>query len=385
MEKRILVFTDSHIQCGVGVNMAALLEELVGRGHTTFCAQRHEDTEYQRRLAALGVKYFWFPRAPDEDVAAFINDQTTPYEIFRQARPDLIFCTNGTPAGCYGAILAARKLKIPYMISEGLIAAQFFGGNDAERGALKRHYLAARAVITISQENLDYLRARLELPADFGRVVPNSAADLYFEPEDEAARALRRRQLGVSDGDILCFTAAGLRPVKGYAYQIQALRYLERQPCFDRLKFAWAGDGPMRGFLEQQIAKFGFAERIHLLGHTWDVTEWLDAADIFILPSVDEGMPAVVLEAMAKGLPVIASRAGGTPEALGDCGFLLADADGDYARARVLAEAISSWAGDKQARLRAGACGHARARAKFTRQQMLDAYIDIIEHALAAG
>ncbi|MEE8171908.1 MAG: glycosyltransferase family 4 protein [Alphaproteobacteria bacterium] len=385
MEKRILVYSDSHIQCGVGVNMAALLEELVRRGYTTFCAQRHEDTGFQRRLAAQGVKYFWFPRAPEEDIAAFINDQATPYEIFRQARPDLIFCTNGTPSGCYGAILAARKLGIPYMISEGLIAEQFLGGNDTERAALKRHYLSARAVIAISRENLEYLRARLELPADFGRVIPNSAADSFFEPVDKTVRATRRRQLGVAEADILCFTAAGLRPVKGYADQIQALRHLEKHALFQRLKFAWAGDGPMRGFLEKQIARFGFTERVHLLGHSWQVAEWFDAADIFILPSLDEGMPAVVLEAMAKGLPVIATPAGGTPEALGDCGFLLPEIDDDNARAGALAEAILNWASDTEARRRAGARGRARARASFTRKQMLNAYIDSIEQVLAAG
>ncbi|MDA0231621.1 MAG: glycosyltransferase family 4 protein [Proteobacteria bacterium] len=385
MNKRIMVFTDSHIQCGVGVNMAALLEALIGCGYSVSCAQRYEDTEYQRRLAALGVQYYWFPRSPDEDIAGFINDHQTPYEIFRQARPDLIYCANGAPAGCYGAVVAARKLNIPFVISEGLIAEQFLGGNDAERAALKRHYLAARAVIAISQENLDFLRTRLGLPTDLGHVIPNSAADTYFEPMDKAVRAARRGQLGVSDADILCFTAAGLRPVKGYAQQIQALHYLEKHALFARLKFAWAGDGPLREFLEQQTAKHGFTNQIHFLGHSWEVAKWLDAADIFILPSLGEGMPAVVLEAMAKGLPVIATSAGGTPEALGDCGHLLPQIEDDNSRARALAAAILDWADNPEARRRAGARGRARAQAKFTRNQMLGAYLDLIGQSLAAG
>ena len=65
MSKRILVFTDSHIECGVGINMAALLEELLHRGYSVHRAQRHEDTAYQRRLDAAGVEYHWFPRSPD--------------------------------------------------------------------------------------------------------------------------------------------------------------------------------------------------------------------------------------------------------------------------------------------------------------------------------
>ena len=382
MKKRILLFSDSHNQCGVGINMAALLEELVERGHETFCAQRHEDTELQRRLTTLGVEYFWFPRAPDEDIAAFINDQVTPFNIFRKAKPDLIFFANGTPAGSHGGILAATKLGIPYMISEGLIAEQFLGGNDGERAALKSHYLDARAVITKSHENLEFLRARLKLPADVGMSIPNSASDSFFAPVDERIRATRRQQLGVSETDVLCFTAAGLRPVKGYAYQLQALRYLEGQAIFPRLKFAWVGDGPLRGFLNNRIAEIAFTEKIHLLGHVSNVVEWLDAADIFILPSLGEGMPGSVLEAMAKGVPVIATRAGGTPGALGDCGQSLPDTADDNARAHDMAEAIRYWAEDKKARRSAGARGRDRVAAHFTRRRMLDAYMEAIEKVL---
>ncbi len=382
MKKRILLFTDSHSQCGVGINMAALLEELAGRGYVTLCAQRREETVLQRRLSALGVKYFWFPRAPDEDIAAFINDQVTPLNIFREAQPDLIFFANGTPAGSHGAIVAATKLGIPYMICEGLIAEQFLGGNDGERAALKSHYLAASMVITKSRENLEYLRARLELPDDVGMHIANSAPDSFFSPVDEKIRSARRRQLGVSMDDILCFTAAGLRPVKGYAHQLQALRLLEGHAIIPHLKFAWAGDGPLRDFLEQYIAKFAFNDRVHLLGHSWQVGEWLDAADIFILPSLGEGMPGCVLEAMAKGVPVIATRAGGTPEALGDCGQLLPEAADDNARARDLAEAIVKWVTDEPARRRAGARGRERAATYFTRRRMLDSYMKAIEKVL---
>ena len=62
--------------------------------------------------------------------------------------------------------MAARGLAIPYMIREGLIAERFFAGNDGDRAALRRNYLAARTVIAQSRENLDFLRSRLDLPAE---------------------------------------------------------------------------------------------------------------------------------------------------------------------------------------------------------------------------
>jgi glycosyltransferase involved in cell wall biosynthesis len=384
MTRRILFFSDSHSQCGVGINTAAVMTECVRRGYTIACAQRRENTELQRRLAALGVTYHWFPRSPDDDLAAFINDRATPEEIFRAARPDLIFFANGVPAGSHGAIQAALKLGIPYVIDEGLVVDQFLGGNDAERAALRRNYLAAQTVITKSRENLDRIHRRFDLPAGFGRVVANGAAAEFFAPRDATARRLRRRMIGLAEEDILCFTAAGLRPVKGYSHQIQALRHLEHHALFDHIKFAWAGDGPMRAFLAEQIAKFGFDHHIFMLGHIADIADWLDAADIFVLPSLGEGMPGCVLEAMAKGVPVIATPAGGTPEALGDCGTLLADIADDNARARALADAIAYWAGDAEARAEAGERCRARARARFTRERMLDDYLTAIGEVFRA-
>ena len=88
---------------------------------------------------------------------------------------------------------------------------------------------------------------------------------------------------------------------------------------------------------------------------------------------------------MAKGLPVIGTPAGGTPEALGDCGHLLPETDDGNVRARAPAKAIVNWAGDKKARRRAGARGRARARTNFTRKKMLNAYLDVIAEILAAG
>ena len=99
--------------------------------------------------------HFPAPTAPGfigsfkQDIVGFIDDYQTPYEIFHPTRPDLIYCTNGAPPGCYGAVVAARKLDMPFVISDGLIAEQFLGRNDTERAALKRRineFLGSRIV-----------------------------------------------------------------------------------------------------------------------------------------------------------------------------------------------------------------------------------------------
>ena len=385
MPGRILVFTDSHSGCGVGINMAALLEQLVAAGYEVFCAQRREQTPAQNHLADLGVRYLWFERNPDDDFSAFANDRVTPERIFAQSRPDLIFFMNGHPLGTFAAIDVALAGGLPYVIREGVVAPHFLPEGEAQRHALKAHYRGARAVMTNCAENMEHLISFLGASADFGHLILNGAADKYFAPRDEAAREACRAELGVSAEDILCFTAAMLESAKGYQYQLGAIQILRDQAIGARLKFAWAGEGSQREFLQGAIAKFGLETRISLLGQLGDVARLLDAADIFVFPSESEGLPAAVLEAMAKGVPVLATDVGGISEGLGDCGLLLPRGVDFAELSQGLAAALAELAQDDARRREIGARGRARASAQFTRTRMMAEILAIIEAAMAPG
>ena len=197
MTGKVLVYSDSHSFCGVGINMAVLLERLCAAGHEVFCAQRHEQTETQRRLADLGVQYIWFEKNPDEDFSAFANDRGTPERIYGQVRPDIIFFMNGHPLGTFAAIDAALAAGLPYVIREGVVAPHFLPEDEAQRSVLKAHYLGARAVMTNCGENLQYLRRFLGVSEDFGHSIRNGAEDIYFRPRDAASRRDCRAALGI--------------------------------------------------------------------------------------------------------------------------------------------------------------------------------------------
>ncbi|MDP6590995.1 MAG: glycosyltransferase [Alphaproteobacteria bacterium] len=384
MPGRILVYTDSHGRCGVGINMAALLERLCGAGHEVFCAQRREEIAAQRRLAELGVQYIRFERDPDEDFTAFANDRSIPQEIFSRVRPDVVLFMNGHPLGTFAAVDTALARALPYVIWEGVVALHLLPDLVALKGALEAHYLGARAVITNCAENMHQLTSALGLSADFGRVILNGAADEFFLPRDEAARRALRAGLGVGDDEILCFTAATLEAAKGYQFQLGAAQILRDRPIGRKLKFAWAGEGSERQFLEAAIARFELSRHISVLGQRSDVAQLLDAADIFLLPSQSEGLPASILEAMAKGVPVIATAVGGIPEGLADCGRLLPGGEELAELSQGLAAALADLAGDSAERRRIGARGRARARAHFTRTRTLNELQAVIEDALAA-
>ena len=339
----------------------------------------------QRWLAELGVQYIRFERDPDEDFTAFANDRSIPQEIFSRVRPDLILFMNGHPLGSFAAVDTALARALPYMIWEGVVALHLLPDLAALKGALEAHYLGARAVITNCAENMHQPTSALGLPADFGRVIFNGAADEFFLPRDEAVRRTWRAGLGVGDDEILYFTAAMLEAAKGYQYQLGAIQILRDRPIGGKLKFAWADEGSERGFLEAAIARFELSHRISLLGQRSDVAQLLDAADIFVLPSESEGLPASILEAMAKGVPVIATAVGGIAEGLADCGRLLSGGEELAELSQGLAAALADLAGDGAERRRIGALGHARARAHFTRTRMLNELQAVIEGALASA
>ena len=142
---------------------------------------------------------------------------------------------------------------------------------------------------------------------------------------------------------------------------------LRGDPVWPRLHFAWVGAGTREAGLRSMASALGVAGRVRFLGEQPDITGTLDASDLFVLPSQFEGMPLAVMEAMARGLPVIATAVSGIPEELGDAGRLLSDPVADpEATVRELAGALREWAGDEGLRRAVGRACRARAEALFT-------------------
>lgn len=146
--------------------------------------------------------------------------------------------------------------------------------------------------------------------------VIHNAIDLPAERPRRPAYSPLREELHLPQGTVLVGTVARLHPVKGHLYLLQAITELVKE-CPD-VHYVWIGGGEMRGELEEEVHRLGMQDWVHFLGVRQDVPQLLPQLDLFVLPSVSEGLSVAILEAMAAGVPVITTAVGGSPEIITD-------------------------------------------------------------------
>lgn len=158
-------------------------------------------------------------------------------------------------------------------------------------------------------------------------VIPNAALLPFHERCVTTDRLESRKVLGLPL-NTFCICAAGrLSPEKGHRYLLDAVAHLTHR--IPRLLLVLLGAGRERTELEKQAASLGIEKHVRFAGFRKDIRPWIEASDVLVNPSVTEGTPNVVLEAMAVGTPVIATSVGGVPDVIEHLksGFLVASAD----------------------------------------------------------
>lgn len=172
---------------------------------------------------------------------------------------------------------------------------------------------------TNSEQVAESLRKRHLLPGGLSRVIPNGVdtASLASSAQD---RERIRRELGLSPRDFLWLAVGRLWDQKDYPTMLEAFQPLATTPTH----LAIAGRGPLLDELRLRTEQLGIASQVKFLGVRHDIPALLSAADGLVLSSAWEGMPNVVMEALAAAVPVVATRVGGVPELVesGKSGFL---------------------------------------------------------------
>jgi glycosyltransferase involved in cell wall biosynthesis len=239
----------------------------------------------------------------------------------------------------------------------------------------------ARCYISNSQAAVDFLITKGYPSAKF-KVIYNGIEPERFQ-SSVGDLALLKDRYGILLKDRLVITCiANLRAVKGHEFLIRALRELKR----GRKDFICliVGDGVLRGDLEKRASDLGLREDVIFLGHQARerIPEILAITDIFVLPSFWEGMPGAVMEAMAQGIPVVATDSGGTPEIVvdGATGYLVPAKDSS-----ALAQKITLLLGDALLRKRMGESGQQRIQEQFSLRQMTEQYEIIYRELIANG
>jgi glycosyltransferase involved in cell wall biosynthesis len=189
-------------------------------------------------------------------------------------------------------------------------------------------------------------------------VIPNGVElDRYGQAGDRDAA---RDSLGIPRDAFLLICVAKLYEQKGHAVLLDAF---ERLQAAGDVHLALIGEGPLRARLAERVAARALAGRVHLAGIRGDVPGLLAASDAFVLPSLWEGLPMALLEAMASRLPVVASRVAGTEEVLEgtDAGLMVEPGD-----AEALRVALERVIGDGELRGRLAAAARARVAERYS-------------------
>jgi glycosyltransferase involved in cell wall biosynthesis len=186
-----------------------------------------------------------------------------------------------------------------------------------------------------------------------------------------------RREVGAAPGDLVLMQIARLDYLKDHATAIRTVERVARQRPHVRLILV--GEGPERAKIETLVREKRLGANVRLLGQRTDIGRLLPAADLFLLTSISEGIPLTVIEAMAAGLAVVATRVGGVPEVVEDGRTgLLAPSGDDTA----LAAAVLQLAEDAMRRRQMGLAGRQRAHALFSEERMHEQYRQLYEEIL---
>jgi glycosyltransferase involved in cell wall biosynthesis len=263
------------------------------------------------------------------------------------ARPDVVH-TQLQFADILGTLAAYRR-RIPSLSTLHTLEAPEGASRESWRRRLAAtvlRRLAAR-VIAVSDDARRHAVARLGLPPGLVKTIHNGIETERFTPEP-AWRNRIRGELGIDAEAPVVATVAVLREPKGIQDALRGLpRVLERVP---NAHYLVVGDGPYREELEHLAAVLGLGGAVTFAGHRNDIAHVLAAADLFLLPSHTEALPTVVAEAMAAGLPVVATTVGGIPEMVDpDAGILIPPG-----RIAAVAEAVAELLGDPHRRRVAG-------------------------------
>jgi glycosyltransferase involved in cell wall biosynthesis len=237
----------------------------------------------------------------------------------RRARYDLLLASWGYP-DAVGTARLARALGLPYVVKVHGSDLNVQAEQPLHRPQIISALRGARAVIAVSDALAGKARA-LGVDAERVHLLYNGVDGARFQPGDRAAA---RRTLELPGDDPLLLYVGNLKPAKGCVDLLEAFPAVLRH--HPRARLAFVGSGAADTTLARRAQQLGIAERVLLAGARphGQLALWMQAADLLSLPSHNEGVPNVVLEAMACGLPVVATRVGGIPEVLpGQAGILV--------------------------------------------------------------
>ncbi len=228
-------------------------------------------------------------------------------------------------------------------------------------------------IITVSDETKEEL-LRYRIPKAKIRVIDNGIDMDRFGREMQVGRI--KKELGLHESSKVVGTIGRLGDEKGQIYLLRAAEGIVGRD--GSVRFLIVGDGPLREYLKGETAKLGIADRVLFTGYRQDIPELLSVMDLFVLPSLKEALPMVLLEALAARKAVIATKVGAIPKVVHNGNGTLVE-PGD---AVGLQEAILNLLASEEERQRYASAGYDTVKTYFSSERMSSKYMDLYNELL---
>jgi len=362
--------------------------------HAIICAS--DFTDFRKRIKNPDVEVYALHKKPGNDFGAYFR----LWKLLRKLKPDIVHTRNlGTIEYVIPAILAGVKYRIHGEHGRDM---SDIDGTNKKYILLRRFYgKFISRFIALSKDLEHWLINTVEIPSS--KVVQlYNGVDLTRFQEKDASTIIRAQLPGVDDDDILIGTVGRLQAEKDQATLVNAFASLLSQLSSEQkhIKLLLIGDGPDREKLGVLVEERRLTERVIFLGARNDIPDLLSALDVFVLPSRGEGISNTILEAMASGLPVIATHVGGNPELVAESrtnstsltsltnstsltsltnstGILVPPND-----AGKMAEALLVYLNDMTLAKKHGKAGRQRVEALFSMDKMIENYVGAYDSVL---
>jgi sugar transferase (PEP-CTERM/EpsH1 system associated) len=332
-------------------------------------------TDFRERLCSQAVSVLALHKQPGMDWSAYGK----LWAIIRDLKPTIVH-TRNLPTLEMIAVAALARVPVRIHGEHGRDIHDAYGTSRKFLIFRKILDVAVHHYVAVSQDLEQWLQERV-------RIVPKKVTQIYngVDTQRFCSHAQKGRDIlpnGFADSDqVVIGTVGRLQYVKDQATLIRGIAALVKMdPALsEKIRVVIVGDGPLKVELEQLVREYQLSDMVWMAGARTDIPRLLQGMDIFVLPSEAEGISNTILEAMATGLPVIATRVGGNAELVleGKTGLLIPAKD-----PQALALAIGTYLQDQRTMQMHGEAGRKRVEYEFSMQAMVERYLQVYDHRL---
>ena len=332
-------------------------------------------TDFRDRITRADVEVVAIHKKRGMDWGSY----TRIWKVIKRFNPTILH-TRNLPTMEYA--IAATLAGVPYRVhgEHGRDVHDQYGASQKFRLFRKFVALWIHHFITVSEDLAHWFQESIGINSSRISQIYNGVDVQRFHPGKGDRREILPKEFGPSDRFIVG-TVGRMQTVKDQATLVRAFLHLRKlfPDGADRVRLVLVGDGPLRFEIQEIIEDEGISQYLWMPGERQDIPDLLRSFDLFVLPSEAEGISNTILEAMASGLPIVATDVGGNSELVnqGKTGYLVPPKN-----PIAMAEAIATYVKDEELVQQHGQAGRALAESRFSLEAMVNGYLAVYDGLL---